>query len=124
MIKHIGIEVDKNDINDFYIKILKGQKKNSFIINENLAEKIFNIKKTVEVIHLQCEDVDLELFECSNDMIVLSFNHICLQRNNAKEIYHIAKANDYKAYLHKGQNNKETYFIKDTMNNIFEIKQS
>lgn len=120
MIKHIGLQVIEKDIEVFYKSLLKGKINGSFILEQDLAMAIFNIKKQVKVVHVICEDIDFELFV--NDSTSLpTFQHVCLQLQNAHEVYKKAAAKGYWTYSHK-RSDQETYFIKDNMNNIFELK--
>ena len=118
--KHIGLQVSEKDINLFYKNILNGKINQSFVLKQYLANTIFNIKKSVKVIHVECEDVEFELFVHDNTCLD-TFQHICLQRKDAREIYNNALVNGYWTYIHI-RNNKETYFIRDNSNNIFELK--
>ena len=59
MIKHIGLQIDINDLTDFYIEILNGKKKSSFVLKQGLSEIIFNIKQEAEVNQIEYEDIEL-----------------------------------------------------------------
>jgi hypothetical protein len=120
MIKHIGLQVQERDIELFYKELLNGKITDSFVLEQDLAMAIFNIKQSVKVVHIKCEDVDFELF-VNNNTNISTFQHVCLQLKNAEEVYKKAAAKGYWAYIHK-RSDKETYFIKDKMNNIFELK--
>lgn len=122
MIKHIGIQIIDNDLINFYIKILKGKIKTSFNLYPELAKEIFSIEQTIEIYHMEIKEVEFELFIYNEARIYPSFQHICLQRIDAEEIYYNAVAGDYQAYIHQKNKSKENYFIKDRMNNIFEIQ--
>jgi hypothetical protein len=119
MIKHIGLQVEEKDIELFYKELFNGKINGSFVLQENLAMAIFNIKQSVKVVHIKCENVDFELFVNDNPS-PSTFEHVCLQLKNAEEVYKKAAAKGYWTYIHK-RGDKETYFIKDKMNNIFEL---
>ncbi len=121
MIKHIGLQVKEKDIEVFYKTLLNGKINGSFVLQQDLAIAIFNIKQSAKVVYLKCEDVEFELF-VNNNTNPPTFQHVCLQRKDAEEIYKKAVSKGYRTYIHK-KSDKETYFIKDKMNNIFELKQ-
>lgn len=120
MIKHIALQVTEKDIDYFYVTILGGKINQSFVLQQNLAKAIFNINQSAKVVHLECEDIEFELFVTDKNN-TLTFQHICFQRTDADEIYKKALAKGYWTYIHK-RNGKETYFIRDKMDNIFELK--
>ncbi len=120
MLKHIALQVDENDIQDFYIQILCGNITHQFNLNAKLAGQLFNISQEINVQYLILDQIQFELFVYSTEM-ANSFNHICLELENAKEIFEQAIVKNYWTFLRK-TNNTETYFIKDTNNNMFEIK--
>jgi len=121
MIKHIGLQINEKDIILFYKTLLNGKINDSFVLHQDLSMAIFNIKKSVNVVHLKCEDVDFELF-VNNNTSPPTYKHVCLQRKDAEDIYKKAVSKGYWTYIHKS-GDKETYFIRDKMNNTFELKQ-
>jgi hypothetical protein len=120
MIKHIGLQVSEKDIEFFYITLFNGEISGSFVLERDLAMAIFNINKSVKVFHLKCEDIEFELFVNDNTSVE-TFHHVCLLRENAEEIYKKAVSGGYRTYVHRRGDSK-TYFIKDKMNNTFELK--
>lgn len=123
-LKHVGLTVDKDDIQNFYIDILGFRAEREFQLNHELSESIFNIKNDVEVRYLVNNKVTLELFIFSKFEQNQFFQHLCLQMENCDEIYKKAKENNYWTFRKKNSKNQSTYFIKDKMNNLFELKNN
>jgi len=120
-LRHIALEITKEDLYSFYKEILKGKIKRSFTLGEELAKEIFARNDSVEVYYLQIGSLELELFVNGEEQDK-SFNHICLELSNASDICKSACDNNYWTYA-RTSSNKETYFIKDSNENLFELKQ-
>lgn len=120
MLKHIALEVIKNDIQDFYIEILGGSVSHQFTLNESDTEHIFEFRKAIKVHKLKLNNIQFELFvheSIEHDSIC----HICIEVPNAKELYTCAIEKDYWHRMRDTNNNK-TYFIRDKNRNMFELK--
>jgi hypothetical protein len=116
-VKHIGLQVSENDIQSFYVQILGFTIRGNFHLLEQEAYELFGIKKTVEIVYGRCGELDLELFIA--DGIQKSFSHLCLSSNKASEMYQKAVESGYNCTIRK-----ETYFIRDTNTNVFELKDN
>jgi len=121
-LKHVGLRVNKDDIQDFYIDILGFRAEGEFQLNHELSESIFNIKNDIEVRYLENNEVTLELFIYPNSDTHHSFQHLCFQMENCEEIYEKALEKKYWSFRRTNSKNQSTYFIKDNMNNLFELK--
>lgn len=127
MLRHIALEVKESDIQDFYVNILGGTISDQFKLGKEEANKIFQVPKELEIyklklVNLQSEGRNLELELFVHDCIEQDcLQHICLQVENASNVFQRASEKHYWAYLRKA-NNKETYFIKDHNENMFELK--
>jgi hypothetical protein len=119
MIKHVGIQVISEDIEGFYIGVLNGLRTSNRTIDKSIAGKIFNIQKDVKVSYVLCKNVEFELFVHEQKMPG-SFQHLCLQVRNPKQIYQSAKSAGYQTIVRETEKNT-SYFIKDKNNNFFEI---
>lgn len=122
LIHHIGLQVNEEDIKNFYVDVLKFNIVREFFINKDLSNSIFNIKKEVKVIYLKLDNIEFELF-IDNNKKYKSFNHICLHYKNIEEITKRAKERNYKVFIKINSNKNNTIFINDSNNNIFEIKK-
>ncbi len=119
-LKHIGLQVVENDIEKFYQNILNFEILRTFNLSENITNEIFEIKEDVKVIYGNCEGIDFELF-VSKKIKNSTYNHICIETENATEILEKAKQNGYKTYVRQNNENN-TFFITDSNFNTFEIK--
>ena len=123
-LKHVGLTVSKDDIQNFYIDILGFRADGEFQLNHELSESIFNIKNDIEVRYLVNNEVTLELFIYPNSDTHHSFQHLCLRMENCEEIYEKALGKKYWSFRRTNAKNQSTYFIKDNMNNLFELKNN
>lgn len=122
--KHAGLTVSKDDIQNFYMDILGFRTEGEFQLNNELAESIFNIDENIDVQYLIKGEVILELFILSEFSLNPSFNHICLIMDNCNLIYEKARKKNYWTFHKTNSKNQSTYFIKDNMNNLFELKNN
>ena len=120
MLKHIALQITSNDLHNFYVHILKGEIIHQFNISTTLTEEIFGIKLEIDAYNLLLDHIVFELFVYPS-IIHSTFNHICMELDNAHNSYKLAKAANYWTYQRKSNDN-ETYFIKDNNGNIFELK--
>mgnify|MGYP006281328361 CR=1 FL=1 len=123
-LKHVGLTVVKDDIQNFYIDILGFRAEGEFQLNYELSESIFNIKNDIEVRYLVNNEVTLELFIFPNPVQHQYFQHLCFQMENCEEIYEKALEKNYWSFRRTNSKNQSTYFIKDNMNNLFELKNN
>ena len=121
---HAGLTVYKNDIRNFYIDILGFKTEKDFQLNADLAENIFHIKDSPEVYHLNKDEITLELFVFSGYKQNQIFQHLCFQMDNCDEIYKKAYEKNYWTFCRTNSQNKTTYFIRDNMNNLLELKDN
>ena len=117
---HIALHINENDVNSFYLEVLHGEIIRTFELSKEVSSKIFNIDKDVKVVQVSCQGIDFELF-IDDDPLPLTFAHVCFLSEQAKKIMERANQNGYRTFLHKS-NSMETYFIRDTNYNLFEIK--
>ena len=120
MLKHIALDIDRKDLNDFYVEILEGEIIGHFDLAKEDAIRIFNIHMSVEVYYVKYEDFELELFVNPNSAKA-TFNHLCIETSDSPEIYKAAQEQSFWTFIRKN-NNRETYFIKDKSGNMFEMK--
>ncbi len=126
MLKHVALEVKENDIQSFYVNILGGTISEQFTLSKEEANEIFKIPKDLEIyklklvnLHTKNQDLELELFvheTIEHDCL----QHVCLQVENASNVFQKANKEHFWTHLRKS-NKKETYFIKDHNDNMFEI---
>ena len=117
---HIGLCVLEDGVKNFYNEIFNCKPKRIFTIQAKDALTIFGINKEATVQLVSCGDIDLELF-INGKIDSSTFRHICFSSAIAKKRFEKAKENGYKTFLKK-INSNERYFISDSSNNVFEIK--
>ncbi len=120
MLKHIAFEIHETDLQDFYTAILGGKLSYQFHLEEEDVFSIFNIHQSVDVYYMTLGQLEFELFIHSGGACN-TFSHTCLIMENARDIYELAKKNNFWTHLRKSGNN-EAYFLKDKNGNLFEIK--
>lgn len=118
-IKHIGLQVNENDVKSFYEEILHFGNVRSFVLTLENATNIFGIPNETKVLSGKCPEMELELFIHEN-VSVPTFSHVCFQTHRMTEIISKAKLNGYKTFVLSGSG---TLFLSDSNQNIFEIKQ-
>lgn len=120
MLEHIALDIVENDIEDFYLGILRGVIIKKFTLKKGIAHSVFNYPNSTNVYVLKIQDLVLELF-VNKKSVHIQFQHTCVALNNGSDIFNKALENNYWTYLKKTETG-ETYFIKDNNGNIFEIK--
>lgn len=117
---HIALGVKEKDVNSFYLDVLHGRIERTFELSKEVASEIFSIDKNVKVVLVSCQGIDFELFIEDNHQ-VQTFTHVCFQSKQAKKIMERAIQKGYRTYSRKNSLT-ETCFIRDTNDNLFEIK--
>lgn len=118
-IKHIGLQVNENDVKCFYEEIFRFEIARSFVLTLENSNNIFGIPNETKVLTGKCSEMELELF-IHEKASVPTFNHVCFQTLRMAEIISKAKINGYKTFFLSGSG---TLFLSDSNQNIFEIKQ-
>ncbi len=116
---HVGLQVTKSDIESFYIDILGGEIIRTFTLSAKDAKVIFGLRNEINAFIINCKGLVLELF-VNEEWLTPSCSHICLFSDKAEQIAQKAEKN-YPLYIRRKYEN-DTYFIKDSNNNLFEIK--
>lgn len=121
-LEHIALTIsDIEEVRNFYVDILEMKELKTFILKNELAQKIFNINKDTYAFFLQKDDLFLEIF-ISDEKIKQGFNHICFAVKNRESLVNKSKAQNYKCIrIERGFS--DLIFIKDKNGNIFEIKE-
>jgi hypothetical protein len=123
LLHHIGLQVIEKDISSFYTNVLGCVTKWVFKLLKEDAVQIFNINKDVEIVYTQCENLELELF-IDNKPKESNFNHICILTDKDVEIVNRAKMGGFRVFTREKKDKTKTYFVSDSNNNIFEIKNN
>jgi len=121
MTKQLALKTTKDDIQEFYVGILGGKVEGHHSIDVKEAIKSFNIPQEAEVYELKLQDMLLELYTyeaCEED----SLQHFNLELEKATNAFMKAYGKNYWTSMRKIKD-KETYFIKDKNNNLFELKE-
>jgi hypothetical protein len=121
---HAGLTVAEEDIQKFYVEVLGFKKEENFQLNEELADSIFQVKDAIDVQYMNKDDLTLELFIFPELKGNKDFRHLCLKMDDCGEIYKKAKEANYWTFRRTKSNNQSTYFIKDQMDNLFELKNN
>lgn len=117
---HIGLQINEFDLNDFYVDVLGGKIENSFTLNSADTQLIFGLNEEIKAYFVSWEGLMFELF-VRDKILEKSCSHSCLISKNATTIANKAVEKGYSLYIRK-KYEKDTYFIKDKTNNLFEIK--
>jgi hypothetical protein len=120
MLKHIALEIDKSDLDDFYRDILKTEIAEQALLKEETAEQLFGVPQPVKVHYAKGEGYELELF-CYRKTFIPTFRHICIESKRARDIYHSSLEKGYRAVKRKN-GDRVSYFITDSNGNMFELK--
>ena len=121
-LEHIALSVKSTvEIEAFYKGLLGMEEVRNFVLNENLAKRIFGIQQKTAVVLLQKEDLVLEVF-LSAEPLKKSFNHICIAVTDREKLVKVANHNNYEVIQIK-RDYSDLIFIKDNSRNTFEIKE-
>ncbi len=122
-LEHVALTIsDATEVEYFYQNILGLSKIRDFILNKDLARKIFGIDKETTVFLLQKNELLLELF-LMPEQYSRDFKHICISIKNREELVEKAAQNAYQ-YIRIKRERPDLIFIKDKSGNIFEIIES
>jgi len=124
-IDHIAVASNSEKSSDkFFIDLLGLRKIRSFIVNENLMEKFFGIKKEQEIIRYSDEKIDIEVFITKDNSNVKDiFTHSCLIIEDRDRLLSKARLMGYDVIKVPRENSDIYYlFIKDSYGNLYEIK--
>lgn len=120
MENQVVLKTKESDIQEFYVDILGGEITRHFPLNVEQAIKSFDIPQAMEVYEVKLKNTLFEL--CPYEAFEQdSLQHLCLHLNSAANAYNKAFVHKYWTGLRK-KNGKETYFIKDKNNNLFELE--
>ncbi len=123
-LEHIAITITHlEDIQNFYIDILGMNNTRNFILSSELALRIFNIKKEVNVFLLQSDEFYFELF-LTDKQTQVNCNHLCLSFTNLEIILNKAKKRHYEIIQIQRNSTHDLIFLKDQSGNLFELKNS
>ena len=121
ILNHIALSSNsEKDANLFFTEILCIPLIKKFNISKNLANKIFEINKNIEVLVYENNKIKFEIF-ITDKKYYKNFDHICLEIYNKKELIEKCKENNIE-YLYANKDKKKLLFIIDKFGNLFEIK--
>ena len=108
MYEHMGITInEQNDIKAFYKDVLGLKEVKTFDLYQDMSEKIFGIRRPVQVMHFSCEDLHLELFLTDKEQKPI-YNHICISLQT--EMTSSKKQNLWDFLLLRSKENQVTIF--------------
>ena len=122
-LEHIALNISNlAEINDFYHNILGMKEERTFVLNKDLADKIFGIPMATSVFFMQKDNLFIEIFVSTN-LEKQNFNHICMSIKNREMLVEKACKKNYECSRIE-KDPFDIIFIKDKYGNIFEIKES
>ncbi|MCD6375049.1 MAG: VOC family protein [Caldisericaceae bacterium] len=123
-INHFGVlNSTDEEARIFYSQILGLKEEYSFEIADNLAQKIFNLKKCFKVIVFSNDNLKFEVFisqETSN--LFSPINHICLEVDDRQEFVEKCRKLGVEV-VETNRSGRKLIFVKDFSGNLFEIKE-
>lgn len=123
-LKHIGLQVVQKDLLPFYQEVFGMEIQSTFILLKGDSHKIFNKEQSIPVIYAKSQFCDFELFVAEETFLETSFAHLCIEVDQPQLFANAALEKGYKVTLREKEGKSDTYFIKDSIGNIFEIKQT
>lgn len=120
MENQVVLKTTLSDIQEFYVDVLGGKITRHFKMNVNDAIENLDIPQAQDVYELELQNMHFELCpyaEFEQD----SLQNLCLHLDGASKAYLNAFKHHYWTYLQK-KDGKETYYIKDKHNNLFELE--
>ncbi|MBN1144406.1 MAG: VOC family protein [Bacteroidales bacterium] len=124
MIQHVGLTInDSAEIGNFYEEILQFAVHHRFFMNEEINRMIFGSEGSIDVLLMEKEGSQLELFVSKNQE-KKRYTHICLAVSDAGCMFDKAQEKGYRALAKPNKEGRYTYFIWDRSGNMFEIKEN
>ncbi|MHA2006971.1 MAG: VOC family protein [Promethearchaeota archaeon] len=124
-IEHIAVGSNTElDADKFFIKLLGLQKTRSFKVSEDLMEQFFGLKEEQHIIRYGNDIVSFEVFITNDDQKSKDiFTHSCLLIENRDEFAKEALSFGFSVIKVPRKESEGYYlFIKDSFNNLYEIK--
>lgn len=125
-IEHIALGYNSEEEADkFFINLLSLKKIRSKLVSSDLMEKFFGVKREVKFILYTDDDSKFEVFitddkSKANDI----FTHPCILIENRDEFLDKASSMGFECVKVPRQDNNGYYlFIKDSFQNLYEIKE-
>lgn len=125
-IEHIAIACrSENDSDKFFTELLGLKKVRTFMVSADLMEKFFGLKKEQEVIRYENGSLSVEVFITNdNSRSKDVFTHSCLTVKNRDELIKRASLMGFSVIQVSRKNSNDYYlFIKDSFQNLYEIKE-
>ena len=125
-IEHIAIAApSEKDSDKFFIELLGLKKVRTFSVPINLMVAFFGIKKEHEVIRYENEKLSAEVFITNDNSRTKDiFTHSCLLVKNRDELVEKASSMGFTVIKVPRKGSNDYYlFIKDSFQNLYEIKE-
>ena len=121
-LSHVAISYnDKEKADIFFTKILNLSIQKSFNLTSDLSEKIFGIKKDIDIIVYGDENIQFEVF-INKSFDNKGYNHICIEVENKQQFIDSCLRYDLKPFIVK-KGEKNLLFTRDFSGNLYEIKE-
>ena len=122
-LEHVALAVsDRKEIERFYQNIIGMKVIKSFHLDQALANAIFGIAKNTEVVLLEKDHLQLEIF-IQPEIMDHGFDHICISTTQREALVEKANRHSYKVFRLRREYS-DLVFISDFSGNIFEVKES
>ncbi len=125
-LEHVAIAVNnENNSNEFFIELLGLEKTRSFTVSADLMEKFFGVSKEQKIIRYEKGTLSFEVFITDDDSKAHDkFTHSCLLIENRDEFIKKATSMGYEIVkVPRKDSNGYYLFIKDSFQNLYEIKE-
>lgn len=119
---HLGLTIAyETDVREFYQDILGLDIQREFVLEKEMAERIFHRNRDVKIVAGMIGDMYMELFLDSEGSRVV-WEHVCLVVDDRAALIEKCRAKDYQVTIVQRESS-ELVFIRDCSGNIIEIKE-
>ena len=125
-IEHVAVASNSEEESDkFFIALLGLKKSRSFIVSKDKMEQFFGVSKEQDVIRYEKSHLSVEVFVTNDDSKARDvFTHSCLLVSNRDELVDKARTLNFPVIKVPRSDSDSYYlFIKDSWNNLYEIKE-
>ncbi|MBN2600881.1 MAG: hypothetical protein JXR87_02690 [Candidatus Marinimicrobia bacterium] len=119
---HLGLTIAYDtDVREFYQDILGLDVRREFVLEKEMAERIFHLNRDVKIVAGMIGDMYMELFLDSEGSRVV-WEHVCLVVGDRAALIEKCRAKDYDVTVIEREP-VDMVFVCDRSGNRFEIKQ-
>ncbi len=125
-LEHIAIAANnESNSDDFFIELLGLKRTRSFTVSADLMEKFFGVSKEQKIIRYEKDSLSFEVFITDDESKAQdTFTHSCLLIENRDDFINRASSLGYDIVKVPRKDGVGYYlFIKDSFQNLYEIKE-